>query len=340
MTFSPTAVAVILPPHVADDSPNATDRTPALALLAATLFWGFGFTWAKMGGEAVNAAMGLPDGAYVGPIFLLAWRFTIAAILWALLFRDARTGWTMRSALRGALLGGLLGTGLVLQHIGLDRTSEAVAAFLTALTIVFVPLLMTFVVRRPPTALQWGGVAVATVGVWLMTGATPTGFGVGELFGLSAAVVFSGFIISVNTIVPHENPARMALAQFAMTAVMTTVACLLVHAGPDALAASPRVLSAPRVWLNAALLIGFTTIGSFGLLNFFQPRVDPTRAALIYLVEPIFAAGYAYLATGRAPTTPVEITGAVLILLANVVVELREAQLKRRITPAPDVAPV
>src|SRR5215218_787550 len=200
---------------------NPNDRTPALALVAATLFWGFGFTWAKMGGEAVNAAMGLGNGAYVGPIFLLAWRFTIASALWAILFRDARRGWTVRSAMRGVLLGLFLGTGLVLQHIGLDRTSEAVAAFLTALTIVFVPLLMTVVIRKPPTALQWGGVVMATVGVWLMTGATPTGFGVGEMLGLGAAIVFSGYIISVNSIVPHENPARMALGQFATTAVLS-----------------------------------------------------------------------------------------------------------------------
>lgn len=329
---------------MADDGLNAiattSDRNAALALVAGTLFWGFGFTWAKIGGEAVNAAMGLRDGAYVGPIFLLAWRFTIASVLWAIVFRDARTGWTLRSAMRGTILGLFLGAGLVLQHIGLDRTSEAVAAFLTALTIVFVPLLMTFILRKPPTALQWGGVVVATIGVWLMTGATPTGFGVGELLGLSAAVVFSGYIIAVNAIVPHENPARMALGQFAVTAIMTIVASLFVSAGPDALAQSPRVLSAPAVWVNLALLVVFTTIGSFGLLTFFQPRVDPTRAALIYLVEPIFAAGYAYLATGRGPTSPVEITGAVLILGANVVVELREAQLKRRTTPAPDVPPV
>lgn len=319
---------------------NSTSRTATFALVAGTLFWGFGFTWAKMGGEAVNAAMGLPNGAYVGPLFLLAWRFTVATILWAILFRDARTGWTVRSAVRALLLGGFLGTGLVLQHIGLDRTSEAVAAFLTALTIVFVPLLMTVVIRRPPTALQWGGVVVATIGVWLMTGATPTGFGVGEMLGLGAAVVFSGYIIAVNLIVPHENPARMALGQFAVTAVMTIVACLLVQAGPEALVESPRVLAGPRVWMNVALLAVFTTIGSFGLLNFFQPKVDPTRAALIYLVEPIFAAGYAYLATGRGLTSGIEITGAVLILAANVVVELREAQLRRRMTPAPDVGPV
>ncbi|MGB7160038.1 MAG: DMT family transporter [Tepidisphaeraceae bacterium] len=340
VNFFPSTVVVILPPHMAEMArENSTDGNASLALVAATLFWGFGFTWAKLGGEAVNAAMGLRDGAYVGPIFLLAWRFTIASILWAILFREARTGWTLRSVMRAAMLGSFLGSGLVLQHLGLDRTSEAVAAFLTALTIVFVPLIMTLVVRKPPTALQWAGVGLATLGVWLMTGASPSGLGAGEMLALGGAIVFSGYIIAVNVIVPHENPARMALGQFAATALMTIIACLYVHAGPEALAQSGRILGAPQIWLNAALLIVFSTIGSFGLLTFFQPRVDPTRAALIYLVEPIFAAAYAYVATGRGLSS-IGMLGAALILIANLFVELREAQLKRRTTPAPDVAPV
>jgi drug/metabolite transporter (DMT)-like permease len=131
----------------------------------------------------------------------------------------------------------------------------------------------------------------------------------------------------------------MALGQFAITALMTIVACVFVHAGPEALRDSPRILALRPVWLNLALLVTCTTIGSFGLLNFFQPKVDPTRAALIYLVEPIFAASYAYVAAGHGLTT-VGMAGAALILLANVVVELREAHLKRKMTPAPEVPPV
>ena len=185
----------------ADRPPRDRSRSSA-----ATLFWGFGFTWAKIGGAAVNAAMGLPDGAYVGPLFLLGWRFAVAAVLWAILFRDARTRWTTRGSLiRGVLLGTFLGDGLVLQHIGLDRTSEAVAAFLHGADDRLRPPADD--VRRPPAPEPRGngcGVVLATAGVWLMTGATPTGFGVGELLGLAAAVVFSG----LHHLGQHDRPAR------------------------------------------------------------------------------------------------------------------------------------
>ena len=73
----------------------------------------------------------------------------------------------------------------------------------------------------------------------------------------------------------------------------------------------------------------FPTVGAFTLLNFFQPRLDATRAALIYLMEPIVAAAYAYVAIGRA-LHPVALVGAGLILAANVVVEVLSARAQSR----------
>ena len=81
---------------------------------------------------------------------------------------------------RSIVLGAMLSCGMIVQHLGLDRTSEAVSAFLTSLTILFVPLILTLALRKPPAPVMWLGVVIATAGVWLMTGAAPSGFGVGE----------------------------------------------------------------------------------------------------------------------------------------------------------------
>jgi drug/metabolite transporter (DMT)-like permease len=89
-----------------------------------------------------------------------------------------------------------------------------------------------------------------------------------------------------------------------------------------------RVLnSSPAVWGNVLLLAAFPTVGAFTLLNFFQPRLDATRAALIYLMEPVVAAAYAWFAAGRA-LHPVALVGAALILAANVLVEVLSARAK------------
>ena len=261
----------------------AQQRNGAIALVAATFFWGSGFTWAKMGGETVHRVLDLPNGSPFGPLFLLAWRFLCASIIWLLLFPSARKGWTWRGVARGLLLGFLVGVGLVVQHLGLDRTSEAVSAFLTSLTILFVPLLMTIVLRKPPPLELWAGVALATVGVWLMTGATPHGFGLGEVLGLLCSFTFSLYILAVNAILPHESPWRMTAAQFVLVSLMCFIACALIHPRFLLPPVMVHVLSAPKVWINMLLLAVFTTDLSFGLLTHFQPRLDATRAALILI---------------------------------------------------------
>lgn len=297
------------------------------ALLIGTVFWGCGFTWAKAAGEAVQDAAGLPREAAFGPVFILAWRFLLASALWFVVFPASRRGWSKGGLNWAILIGVPLGGGLVVQHIGLDRTTEAVSAFLTSLTILFVPLLMMLVLRKPPRAVLWIGVALATAGVWLMTGAQPTGFGWGEILGIAAAFLFSLYILAVNAATARETPWRMVGAQFGITAFGCFIACACLRGGPANLhpAAMAHILSVRAVWLNLSFLTVFTTLVSFGLLTFFQPLLDPTRAALIYLAEPVFATLYAAFAVGHRAGW-MTLAGAALILIANVVVEVLSAR--------------
>lgn len=297
------------------------------ALLVGTLFWGAGFTWAKRGGAAINDLAGVGSGAVLGPVVLLAWRFLAAGAIWMLLFPQARRGWNRRSLLNATLLGLLLGAGLIAQHLGLDRTTEAVSAFLTALTVLFVPLLMTFAIRSPPASRIWIAVSLATVGIWLMTGATPTGFGVGEALGLGCALLFSFYILAVNAILPRESSWRMTGGQFLVIGIICLVWALLSPGGDDLLLGRDLLglLSRSGVWQDAVLLILFPTLIAFGLLVHFQPRVDPTHAAIIYLFEPVFAAAFAYATIGRTMGR-IEFAGAVLILMANTVAELFQSR--------------
>ncbi len=307
--------------QTARESPQT--RPATLALLMATMAWGGSFTWAKAAGDGINHAAGLPSGSLLGPILLLAWRFTAAGVLWLIVFPGARRGWSWMAVKRALLLGLTLWAGQTVQMLGLDRTSEAVNAFLTSLTVIFVPLLMMVVVRRPPAAAVWLPVGVAALGIWLMTGAAPTGFGVGESLGLGCAVLFSAHMIALSEIARQDSPWRMAAGQFLVVGVASALSCLWV--------ATDRALLAPQVqwamvtseglWLDLMLLIVIATMLAFGLMFAFQPKIDPTRAALVYLAEPIFAALYAYVAVGRG-LSALAMLGAALILAANVLVEL------------------
>ena len=294
----------------------------ALALLVATVLWGCGFTWAKAAGDAVHRAVGLPTGSAFGPIFVLGWRFTLAAVAVLALSRQARAGWTWPGVRRIFSVGLLLAGAIVVQHLGLDRTSEAVSAFLTSLTIIFVPLILTLVLRKPPAPVMWLGVTLATAGVWLMM-AAPSGFGVGEALGLACALAFGLYILAVNAVARTEDPWRMTAGQFLVVGVTCFGTCALLDGGHAVGPAEAwNVMRSGRdVWLNVGLLAVFPTVGAFTLLNLYQPKLDPTRAALIYLVEPVVATAYAWAMVGRT-LDRYTILGAGLILVANVVVEV------------------
>src|SRR5919108_535715 len=296
---------------------------PTLGLLVATLAWAGSFTWAKAAGDAVNQAAGLASGALLGPVLLLAWRFTAAGVLWLILIPQARRRWSWASVGRSAGLGGLLWAGQTVQMLGLDRTSEAISAFLTSLTVVFVPLLMVAIVRRPPRGACWLPVGLAAFGIWLMTGAAPAGFGVGEVLGLACAVIFSAHMIALGEVARRDSPWQMAAGQFLSVGIGSALTCLFVSRGPVPLTlwAQWAMLIGSELWLYVVLLIVVSTMAAFGLMFYFQPKLDPTRATLIYLAEPIFAALYAYVAVGRTLSL-IALLGAGLILAANVLVEI------------------
>ncbi|CAN5409754.1 DMT family transporter [soil metagenome] len=298
----------------------AQQRTATGMLILATVCWGCSFTWAKFIGDFANTRLGLAEHDPAGPVLMLGWRFTLAAVAWFLAFPQSRRGWTKLSFQRGVMLGVLMAIGMALQMLGLDRTAPAVSAFLTALTVLFVPLISLARFFRSPSLVMWIGVGLATVGIWMMTGATPTGFGLGELLGVGCAIAFSVYLLAVNAIVPRDNPFRMT----GLSMLVAGLLCFAVAFGLIAHAGGRMdwgfVLAAPA-WPRLLLLVCFPTVAAFGILTHFQPRIDATRASLLYLFEPVFAAIYDYIENGRM-LIPIALAGATLIIVANVLVEV------------------
>ena len=296
-------------------------------LVVATAIWGMSFALAKGAGEAVNSAAIDADGQHpraLGPIAVLSLRFTLATLCWLIIVPAARRGWTRDTFRRSGVIGALLAAGLILQHIALDHSTEAVTAFLTSLTVIFVPMILWLFFKQALPAAAWLGVAIALPGVWLMSDAGVDGglrVGIGEVLGIGCAVAFAWHLPLLNAAAKTETPYRMAAGQFAAVGVMCWIGTAICTATLGITHFDWGVLLTRNVWLNVVLLVAFPTLISFGLANVYQPRVEPVRAVLIYLLEPVFAAGFAWMWNGREMTRGV-IAGGVLILAANAVVEL------------------
>lgn len=305
---------------------------PEWMLLLATTVWGTSFALAKDAGEAINGAAGVQQHL-LGPVLVLAMRFTIAAALLVIFVPAARQGWT-RSRLRDALLTGVLAAlGMGSLNIALDHTTEAIAAFLGSCAVLFVPIILWLFFRQKPAAATFLGIALAVPGVYLMS------FGEGDAVGSSvrinlgvwlamgSAVILAGHLIAVGRLSPRVGAIRMCVGQFAVIglacwAIVPLCAMRLTHF-------DFAVFHGPRVWVDLALLIALPTFISFGLQSRYQPFVSPVRAVMIYLFEPVAAAIFAWFWTGRSMTGAM-IAGAALVLLANAIVELLPVVKSRR----------
>ena len=288
--------------------PVTRSRTELLALgalLAMTAAWGSTFFMIK----DIVTRIAVPD--------LLAVRFTIAALALALLahrrIRLSRT--TLR---RGALLGLLYGIAQILQTAGLAHTSASVSGFITGLYVVITPLLGALILRSRIGPLTWLAVALATAGLGVLS---LNGFavGYGELLTLISAAVYAGHIVALGRLSEPGQALSLSVVQLAVIALLCTGAALWPDASTGAV--SIQLPSSGADWvvvLYLALVAGALTMV---LQVWAQARVEPTRAAVIMAMEPVWAAGFAVALGGESITLRM-IIGGLAILGAMYLVEL------------------
>jgi drug/metabolite transporter (DMT)-like permease len=216
---------------------------------------------------------------------------------------------------RATLVAGLrcgipLWVGYILQTVGLRYTTTSISAFITYLLVVMVPLLEAVLARRRPGGRVMTGVVLATLGLFLLTGAHH-GVGKGELLTLGCALAFAVNILEIDRAVGTVDPVALTAVQLAVVAVGSFV--------PGLFFGGYRM---PAASYAAALYTGAVASAlAFGLQVWGQRRVGPTRTSLLLMVEPVTAAIIGW-ATG-APLALSGLVGAALILVGIATAEIR-----------------
>ncbi len=273
---------------------------PLVALLLVTAVWGVTFVQVK-------------DAVEVYPLFaFLSVRFAIASLTLRRSRRAPRFASLGRRGLgAGVLLGTLLAAGYALQTAGLERTTASSAGFITGLYVVLVPLIALALFREQIGRGVWVGVALALVGLAMLSG-VDAGSAVGVLLLLGCALAFGFQIPLTGRFAPHYDPLALTLVQM-----------LVAFVGFTAIALALGELEVPRgrtVW--AALLVTgiFASALAYLIQTWAQRSISASRTALIYAMEPVFAGFFGYLLAGDR-LGAVGWAGCALILAAIVVSE-------------------
>jgi drug/metabolite transporter (DMT)-like permease len=266
-------------------------RQAVLALVLVCLVWGVSFT-------VIKQAL-----AYTSPLVLLGARFTLASLV----IVGSLRGLTRAEAAGGLLLGVLFWAGFMLQTTGLQWTTPSRSAFLTILSTPLVPVLQYLLHRTVPRGPTLAAIGLAVAGTWLLT--SPGGAGGlnrGDLLTIGCAILFTGQIVAAGHYATRIPIGRLLALELGSCAVLSLITAPLLE--------QPRlVLSAPLVAMVAFL--AFTGLWSFRTQLRAQQVLSPTHTALVFTLEPVFAAITSFLVLGER-LGPVQLLGAALILAA------------------------
>ncbi|MGL4552948.1 MAG: hypothetical protein ACRC33_17370 [Gemmataceae bacterium] len=295
-----------------------------LRLVVVTLVWGVSFPCTRAWQTAAERS-GM-DGL-LAALTLIALRMALAlAVLLA--WQPRLLGATAAERRGGAAVGAAFLVGFILQTWALASTTPALSAFFTCVSSAWVPLVVLGLGGRvaPLTLL---GLFLGLVGCAVLVEGWK--LGKGEWLTLGASVLFAVQMILLDRFgkaVRAEmlSPAFLLVNGVGAAALAVLVAAAGVGVGPW-LGWAGGMLSDPVLPWLVVLMAVFPTALGFHWMNAYQPRVSPSRAALIYLLEPVFSTAFSVgvrALTGSKDydelTTPL-ILGGALILGGNLVVE-------------------
>jgi drug/metabolite transporter (DMT)-like permease len=280
-----------------------TELLAFLALLVMTAAWGSTFF-------LINDLV-----TRIAVADLLAIRFAIASVALGLI--AAPRLHLSRSVLSyGVLLGLLYGAAQILQTAGLAHTTASISGFVTGLYVVATPLLTALILRRKIPPLTWLAAVLATLGLGVLA---VHGFaiGYGELLTLISAVIYAGHIVALGRFSTPETTLSLSLVQLSMITLVTAVAALWPTAGSAPGIQLPESLHDWLVVLYLALIASALTMV---LQTWAQAHIEPSRAAVIMAMEPVWAAAFA-VALGGESITARMIIGGLAIVSAMYLVE-------------------
>jgi drug/metabolite transporter (DMT)-like permease len=267
-------------------------------LVLTTFFWGGSFLFTKLGLREIP------------PQIFVLMRFSLATMIMLAVFGRRLKGFNPGILRRGGMVGIALGLTNLSFVFGVKGTSISRAGILNNLFVLFIPLITRIIWRDRIGRVNLAGIVLASAGIWLLATGGGQGFNRGDLISTFCAFLIACHIITVSKVLKDDDVYLISLVQFATVALLSGISTLL-------LPLPPFVLTRPAV-MSVVYCAVFPTVFCFTLQNAYQRYVTPTRAGLVYTLDPVWSliAGYSVLGERLSPC---EWLGCFVILLAVVI---------------------
>ncbi|HIW84716.1 MAG TPA: DMT family transporter [Candidatus Dorea gallistercoris] len=246
----------------------------------------------------------------ISPLWLLAARFSLAFLLFALLWGKRllaaarQVSWTlwMPSALccAGAYIS---------CNLALDLTAATNVGFIMSLPVLFAPILFSLVFHRPYSYKRLPLQLVTILGLFLLCCNTGTfSFGPGEALALLDALCLAGVLVFGEKAMAQMDVLSVTGLQIGVTMVLSLAGALLF----DDVSVLPSVEL--EAWLVVLYLAAVCTIAAYLLQNKAVAHLNASTVSMLQCTQPILTALVAYFLLGET-LNGLGLAGAVLIVL-------------------------
>ncbi|MEN1761683.1 DMT family transporter [Anoxynatronum sibiricum] len=282
-----------------------TDRKKVIlsdvSLLLVAAMWGGGFSFTK------NILQ------YLTPLYFLSARFTLAALVLAMLFFPKVKQATRQDVKNSLFVGVFLTVAFMAQTVGLLFTTPGKQAFITSAYVVMVPFLSYLVSRRKPLRKELAGAFLCMVGLAMLSLTRDMQVNLGDVLTLVSAVGFAGHIVVIGVFANRVDTVVMNVYQFLLAGISCLVLALVLEPFPTS-------FGFPALY-SLAYLVLFSSIGAFMIQVTAQKYTYPTHAGIILSMEAVFGALFAFI-FWQEIFTPVMLAGCAVIMIAILITEV------------------
>lgn len=279
-------------------------------LLSAAAIWGFAFVVVK------NSLDVIP------PAYMLAIRFTIAALVLAAICWKRLRNLRGRTLWAGAVIGFWLFASYLLQTIGCQYTTAGKNAFLTSAYVILVPFLYWVFAGQKPDIYCMAAAVLAISGIGLLSLQGDLTVNIGDALTLVCAMGFALHMIYINKYTEYWDPVVLTVLQLAFAAAFSWIVSPILDGG------FPTEAFRVDMVISMAYLGLFSTMIAFLLQNVCQKYTSPDVASLLLSMEAVFGAFFSILLLGETMSSRMAI-GCVMLFAAVVLSETKLSFLKK-----------
>ncbi|KHO61173.1 multidrug DMT transporter permease [Thermoanaerobacter sp. YS13] len=279
-----------------------------IVLILVTMVWGSTFIIVK------NAIQTLPVYNF---LFI---RFLLAFLLLAIIFHKKLKNIDNKTLAAASIIGTMLFLGYAFQTMGLKYTTASKSGFITGFSVVLVPILEAVFLKRKPSKPAILGIVLAFIGLILLTTNIDLSINIGDFLTLLCAFAFGMQIVLIAKYASTLDTYLLATIQIGMVALLSGIVTLLFE--------KPFIPTSVAVWPAIIITGVFATAFAIVAQNTMQAYTTATHTALIFALEPVFAAIAAFLIAGEVMSFRA-ILGGIFMFAGIVLSELPETEVSK-----------